>query len=58
MSPLANREVGLPSERPCASRDTRVTPSVAGNRPGATVNGPGPAPSPASGCGYAVERAV
>ena len=38
--------------------ETVVTPSIARSCSAGTLSGPGPAPWPTAGCGYAVERAV
>src|SRR6516162_1108237 len=48
------------SRRPlgCFTTDTLVTPSMLGSCSAGTLSGPGPPPTPATGCGYAVERAV
>src|SRR5579859_3158930 len=45
-------------ERGCFTTETLVMPSLPAGASGATLSGPGPSPTPAAGCGEAVERAV
>ena len=39
------------NERGCFAIDTLETPNILGNSSAGTVRGPGPLPTPATGCG-------